>query len=269
MPELRLHVTTIGAPSGEPVLILHGTAGSAASMLVPAFAGELFGPGQPLDASKYYIILPDAHRHRQVGQAVRRARARSSRATTTTTWSRRSTASSAKASACATCAWSSATRWAACTPGSGACGIRSSWTRWCRWRASRPRWRGATGCCAACSVETIRSDPGWKGGNYTTQPRSLALASGLLRHRHQRRLARPTTQAAPTREQADKLVDARLAAPFAADANDIVYQWASSRRLQRFARARAHRGARAGDQLGRRRAQPARAEASWSARCRG
>src|SRR5205823_9696751 len=60
LPELRLHYTTIGAASGEPVLILHGTTGSGASMLTPAFAGELFGPGQPLDASRYYIILPDA-----------------------------------------------------------------------------------------------------------------------------------------------------------------------------------------------------------------
>ena len=60
MPELRLHYTTVGAPTGEPVLILHGTAGSGTGMLNPAFGGELFGPGQPLDASKYFIILPDA-----------------------------------------------------------------------------------------------------------------------------------------------------------------------------------------------------------------
>src|SRR3954452_1254856 len=58
MPELRLHYTTIGA--GEPVLVLHGTAGSGSGMLTPTFAGELFGPGQPLDASRYFIILPDA-----------------------------------------------------------------------------------------------------------------------------------------------------------------------------------------------------------------
>jgi hypothetical protein len=60
MPELRLHYTTIGEPTGQPVLILHGTAGSGAGMLTPAFAAELFGPGQPLDAKKYFIILPDA-----------------------------------------------------------------------------------------------------------------------------------------------------------------------------------------------------------------
>src|SRR5262249_28860562 len=60
LPELRLHYRTVGNPSGEPVLILHGTGGSGASMLTAAFAGELFGAGQPLDASKYFIILPDA-----------------------------------------------------------------------------------------------------------------------------------------------------------------------------------------------------------------
>jgi homoserine O-acetyltransferase/O-succinyltransferase len=60
MPELRLHYATIGTPSGQPVLVLHGTGGSGISMLAPTFAGELFGPDQPLDASKYFIILPDA-----------------------------------------------------------------------------------------------------------------------------------------------------------------------------------------------------------------
>ena len=60
LPELRLHYTTLGAPSGEPVVILHGTTGSGAGMLNPRFGGVLFGPDQPLDASRYYIILPDA-----------------------------------------------------------------------------------------------------------------------------------------------------------------------------------------------------------------
>ena len=60
IPELRLHYTTVGHPTGTPVLILHGTGGAGANFLNPAFAGELFGSGQPLDASKYFIILPDA-----------------------------------------------------------------------------------------------------------------------------------------------------------------------------------------------------------------
>ena len=53
LPELRLHYRIVGAPSGEPVLILHGTTGSGASVLTPVFAGELFSPGQPLDAGRY------------------------------------------------------------------------------------------------------------------------------------------------------------------------------------------------------------------------
>ena len=60
LPALRLHYTTIGNPNDEPVLILHGTGQSGRAMLTPAFAGELFGPGQALDATKYFIILPDA-----------------------------------------------------------------------------------------------------------------------------------------------------------------------------------------------------------------
>jgi Homoserine acetyltransferase len=89
---VTLHYRTIGEPTGEPVLVLHGTGGSSASMLTKAFAGELFGPGQALDAARYYLILPDA-----LGTGNPRGpRAdcmRSSRSTTTTTWSGRSTCS--------------------------------------------------------------------------------------------------------------------------------------------------------------------------------
>src|SRR6185312_2292623 len=63
MPDVHLHYTTVGEPNGTPVVVLHGTGGSAAAMLTPAFAGALFGPGQPLDASKYYIIIPDGIGH--------------------------------------------------------------------------------------------------------------------------------------------------------------------------------------------------------------
>ena len=68
----RLHYTTIGDPAGEPVLILHGTGQSGSAMLTPAFAGALFGPNEPLDATKYFIILPDALGNRAIGPAVRR-----------------------------------------------------------------------------------------------------------------------------------------------------------------------------------------------------
>src|SRR6202008_4711002 len=63
MGELKLAYRTVGEPSGEVVIVLHGTGGSGAAMLNPNFAGELFGPGQALDASKYYIVLPDSIGH--------------------------------------------------------------------------------------------------------------------------------------------------------------------------------------------------------------
>ena len=70
LAELNLHYTTLGQPVKDntgkvtnAVLIMHGTTGSGSNFLSPLFAGNLFGPGQILDASKYYIILPDGIGH--------------------------------------------------------------------------------------------------------------------------------------------------------------------------------------------------------------
>ena len=70
LPELRLHYTTLGKPARDAqgrvsnaVLILHGTGGTGHQFLSPIFAGELFGPGQLLDATRYYIVLPDGIGH--------------------------------------------------------------------------------------------------------------------------------------------------------------------------------------------------------------
>jgi homoserine O-acetyltransferase len=60
LSELRLHYTTIGNPQNPAVLVLHGTTGSASTLLTTSFAGELFGPDQALDANKYFLIIPDA-----------------------------------------------------------------------------------------------------------------------------------------------------------------------------------------------------------------
>src|SRR5262249_10334811 len=77
-------------------------------------------------------------------------------------------------------------------------------------------------------IDSIRNDPAWANGNYTAQPRSaqmasvfyaIATAGGTLAYQ----------TLAPTREAADKMLDDRLAAPFSADANDILYAWDSSR----------------------------------------
>src|ERR1700751_5510623 len=70
LPEVRLHYTTLGKPvrdaegrTTNAVLILHGTGGSGQQFLQPYFAGELFGPGQLLDPTRYFIILPDGIGH--------------------------------------------------------------------------------------------------------------------------------------------------------------------------------------------------------------
>jgi homoserine O-acetyltransferase len=71
LPELRLHYRTLGKPAKDAqgatrnaVLIVHGTTGSGAQFIPrPEFAGELFGKGQPLDATRFFIILPDAIGH--------------------------------------------------------------------------------------------------------------------------------------------------------------------------------------------------------------
>ncbi len=72
LPELRLHYRTLGEPRRDDkgivqnaVLILHGTTGEGGNFLRPEFAGELFGKGQPLDATRYYLILPDNIGHGQ------------------------------------------------------------------------------------------------------------------------------------------------------------------------------------------------------------
>ena len=63
-PELRLNYTTLGDPAGEPVLILHGTAGSGAGLLDAGRSrGELFGPDSRSMPRRYFIIIPDALGH--------------------------------------------------------------------------------------------------------------------------------------------------------------------------------------------------------------
>jgi homoserine O-acetyltransferase len=70
LPELRIHYRTLGkidkdaqGKTRNAVLIMHGTTGSGAQFIRPEFAGELFGKDQPLDATKFLIVLPDGIGH--------------------------------------------------------------------------------------------------------------------------------------------------------------------------------------------------------------
>lgn len=226
MPELRLAYKTVGDPAGQPVLILHGTAGSAQSMLNPAFAGELFGEGQPLDAKTYFIILPDAI---GAGKSAKPSDGLKAK------FPQYNYDDMVEA------------QYRLVTEGLGVKHLRlvlgnsmggmHSWI----WGVKYPDMMDALVPLAAqptemssrnwmlrrLLVETIKADPGYNAGNYTTQPKAMKLANlffgtatsgGTLAYQKQ----------APTRAAADKFIDERLAAPFEADANDYLYQWASS-----------------------------------------
>ena len=227
MPELRVHYTTIGEPAGEPVLILHGTASSGASLLTPAFAGELFGAGQPLDAAKYFIILPDAIGAGKSSKPSDGLRAKFPQYNYDDMV---------------------AAQYKLVTEGLGLRHLRlvlgnsmggmHAWV----WGVTYPDFMDALVPMASqptemsgrnwmmrrMLIDAVRKDPEWKDGDYTAQPPSLQFANaffGIATNGG----SKAYYEAAPTREQADKLVDERLAAPFTADANDFLYQWDASR----------------------------------------
>ena len=226
MPELRLVYTTVGERTGQPVLVLHGTTGSAASMLTPAFAGELFGPGQPLDATKYFIIIPDGIGHGRSSKPSDGLKAR---------FPRYNYADMVDA------------QHRLLTEGLGVAHVRlvignsmGGMHTWL-WGVKYPDFMDVLAPMAAqptamssrnwmmrrLIIDSIRNDPEWQDGNYTTQPRSAKVASVFFAiGTNGGNIA--LQKAAPTREAADKLLDQRLAAPFRADANDTLYQWESS-----------------------------------------
>jgi homoserine O-acetyltransferase len=226
LPELKLHYRTIGEPTGEPVVILHGTAGSGASMLHPNFAGELFGEGQPLDAKRHYIILPDAIGHGRSSKPSDGLKTRFPRYTSEDMVD---------------------AQHRLLTEGLGLKRVRlilgnsmGGMHVWL-WGGRYPDFADAlvpmvsqpfemasrNWMLRRLMIETIKADPDYKGGEYTAQPKAMKMAAvfyntatngGDIAYQI----------AVPTRAAADKLVDDRLAAPFNADANDFIYAWESS-----------------------------------------
>jgi homoserine O-acetyltransferase/O-succinyltransferase len=226
LPELKLHYTTVGDPSGQPVLVLHGSGGSAATMLTPAFAGELFGAGQPLDATKYFIIIPDGIGHGQSSKPSDGMK---------TAFPNYDYADMVDA------------QYRLVHDGlhiahlrlviGNSMGGMHTWLWGVKYpammdalvpMASQPTAMAARNwMLRRMLIETIRNDPDYNNGNYTAPPRmmryavtafGIATAGGTLAYQMQ----------APTAAKADAIVDERLAAPVTADANDVVYQWESS-----------------------------------------
>jgi homoserine O-acetyltransferase len=225
--ELRLHYTTVGAPTGEPVLALHGTTGSGAGFLTPSFAGELFGPGQPLDASRYFIVMPDAigaGKSSKPSDGLRTSfprynyddMVRAQYRLVTEHLGLRRVRLVIGNSMGGMQTW----MWAQKYPAFMDIAVPM---------ASQPtEMSGRNWLMRRLIIDSIRNDPEWMNGNYTKQPRSLQFASvffGLATSGGNQRLQKD----APTREKADQLLNQRLSAPFRGDANDHLYQWDSSR----------------------------------------
>jgi homoserine O-acetyltransferase/O-succinyltransferase len=227
MSELRLHYTTIGSPSGRPVLILHGTSGSGSGLLTAGFAGELFGPGQPLDASKYYLILPDAIGHGKSSKPSDGMRAKfpAYNYEDMVDAQFRLVSEGLKLQHLRLVLGISMGGMHAWIWGEKYPGFMDALVP----MASQPSEMSSRNwMMRRLIIDSIRNDPEWKNGDYTAQPRSARFASvfysiatngGTLAYQ----------KLAPTREAADKLLNDRLAAPFAADANDVLYQWEASR----------------------------------------
>ena len=227
LPELRLHYRTVGNPAGEPVLVLHGTTGSGASMLTPAFAGELFGAGQPLDAGRYFIILPDAigtGKSSKPSDGLRAAFPKYNYDDMVDAQYRlvkeHLGIGNLRLVVGNSMGGMQSWIWAQKYPGFMDIAVPM---------ASLPtEMSGRNWMMRRLLVESIKTDPEWMSGNYTRQPRSAQLASVFFAtgtNGGNQALA----AAAPTRATADALVDKSLSAPFAGDANDYLYQWDSSR----------------------------------------
>lgn len=224
--KLTVHYRTIGESTGEPVLILHGTAGSGASMLADGFAGALFGPGQPLDASRYFIILPDAIGTGKSTKPSDGLRAGFPKYNYDDMVQAQYRLVSEHLGI----------RHLRLVMGNSMGGMQT-WL----WGIKYPDFMDALVPLASLPapmsgrnwmmrrmlIDSIRNDPAWNNGNYTEQPpnlRTVAFWYGTATSGGNQRLQ----AIGPTSKEADAYVDKQLAAQKVGDANDVLFQWSSS-----------------------------------------
>jgi len=235
MPEVRMHYTTLGKPAKDAtgrttnaVLILHGTGGNGHSLLRPIFAGVLFGPGQLLDATRYFIILPDNIGHGKSSKPSDGLHARFPQYDY---------------------ADMIALQQQLVEKGLGvnhlrmvmgtSMGCMHSWM----WGETYPDWMDALMPLACLPVQIagrnrlwrkmvidgIRQDPEWKAGEYASQPRAaLQIAADFLLIAGSAPLH--MQEDLPTRAAADKFLDDSMKRIVAGlDANDFLYAVSASR----------------------------------------
>lgn len=227
LASLSMHYTTLGDPKSPAVLVLHGTAGRGASLLSPNFGGELFGPGQPLDANKYFIILPDMI---GAGKSSRPSDGLKMRFP-------RYTYDDMVAATHRLLTEGLKIKHLRLVMGNSMGGMLT-WV----WGETYPDFMDGLVPLAATPaamsgrnwltrrmvIETIKSDPAWNNGDYTSQPPSFkiaAVAYGFATSGGNQGLQKR----AATRAAGDAMVEAELAAAFTADANDWIYQFDASR----------------------------------------
>jgi homoserine O-acetyltransferase len=235
LPELRIHYMTLGTAKRDPaghvtnaILIMHGTTGSGQQFGRKQFADVLFGPGQPLDLGRYYVILPDDIGHGGSSKPSDGLHARFPHYgyTDMVEAEHALVADGLKVDHLRLVMGTSM-------------GCMHTWM----WLEKWPSMMDA-GMPLACLptqiagrnrqwrkmvLDAIQQDPDWKGGEYTTQPRGALMDAGhLLTLAGSAPLADQKRMA--TRDDADKLVaEAEAEFPRTHDANDVLYAVDSSR----------------------------------------
>ena len=234
LPELRIHYRTIGKPERDAegtvrnaVLVMHGTTGSGAQFIRPEFAGELFGLGQPLDATRYFIILPDAIGHGKSGKPSDGLHAR---------FPHYGYLDMVEA------------QYRMLTEALGVNHLRlvmgtsmGGMHTWL-WGELHPTFMDALMPLASLPaqisgrnrvwrrmiIDAIRNDPEWHGGEYTQQPQSLTIAAEMLFFMSSNPIVRQ--QEMPTIARADAVLDAFVSGYMkSGDANDVLYAVEASR----------------------------------------
>src|SRR5262245_61313242 len=233
LPELKIHYRTLGKPERDAagivrnaVLIMHGTGGSGAQFIRSEFAGALFGPGALLDATRYFIILPDDIGHGQSSKPSDGLRAKFPRYGYLDMV---------------------AAEYRLVTDGLGVNHLRlvmgtsmGGMHTWL-WGEEYPDFMDALMPLASLPtqisgrnriwrrtvIDAIRNDPAWLDGNYTIQPPSLRTAQQILYLMGSNPVIRQ--RELPTRASADSRFDEAIATSMkSADANDVLYQIESS-----------------------------------------
>lgn len=236
MPELRMHVYTLGTPHRDAkgqidnaVMILHGTGGGGWQFFRPQFADELYGLGQPLDIGKYYVILPDNIGHGKSSKPSDGLRmafphydyddmvAAQHRMLTEGLGVTRLELVLGTSMGCM-----HAFVWGETYPGFA--------RRLAPFACNAVEIAGRNRMWRKMSIDAIKADPLWNGGNYTAQPEQ-----GLRAARYITMIAGTNAwglqEQYPTREKAEAYLDKAYAA-YAAndpDANDQMHQLDSSR----------------------------------------